>query len=86
MLTLAIIALFAAQFHPKGQAFLATDLGAFVVVALSIVAIVAMLPGVLFGNVLNLLLIGMWGYMAYPRVGAAKRWLVSNLRSLRLPR
>ena len=74
--TIVVIAFIAAQFHPKGKAFLASDAGAAATVALSAVAILSMLPGVLTGQILSLLLIGVWAWVAYPRLAQAKAWFV----------
>lgn len=73
LITLAIVAFFVAQFTPRGQAFLSTDKGALAVVVLAVLAIASMLPGALVGSVVDVIFIAVWGWIAYPRLGAAGR-------------
>lgn len=79
IMTILIILFVVAQFHPKGQAFLASEVGSVVTVALAALAIIGMLPGLLLGNILNLLFIGLWVWVAYPRLPIAKAWLVRKI-------
>lgn len=72
-INIAILAFIVAQFIPRGRQFLSSDRGALVTVAVSGVAIVTMLPAALTGSILSIVFIGIWGYVAYPRLTDAKR-------------
>lgn len=80
---IATIAFMVAQFVPQGQAFLATRKGAAATVVLAAFAILSMIPGLLMGSIANAVFIGLWGWVAYPRLSEAKRFARDTLR---LPR
>lgn len=82
-LTLAVVLFIVAQFTARGQAFLSTPMGALATVVLAAVAILSMLPGLLMGNPLSLILVGLWCYIAYPRLDAAKLGVKELVRKLR---
>ena len=84
VITLLVIAFIFAQFHPRGRIFLNSDAGAATTVAVAAVAALSMIPGLLLGQVLNIAFIAIWGFVAYPRLGAAKRYIKYHLP--RLPR
>lgn len=73
LINIAIIAFFVAQFTPRGQAFLATDNGSLAVVVLAVIAVGGMLPGAMLGDVVSVIMIAVWAWIAYPRLGAAGR-------------
>ena len=73
LITLAVVAFFVAQFTPRGQAFLATERGSLAVVALAVVAVASMAPGIVGGSVVDMVFAGVWVWIAYPRLGAASR-------------
>lgn len=81
-LNIVIIAFLIAQFTPAGRAFLSTGLGAAATVGLAAVSIVFMLPGLLAGHVANLLFIGLWGWVAYPRLPLATSYIKGQARKL----
>lgn len=83
LITVLIIALIVAQFHPKGQAFLSTDKGAATVVGVSALAILGLIPSIVFGgSILSLAFAGIWGYMGYQRLPGAKAFASRQMKRL----
>lgn len=81
--TVLIIALIVAQFTPKGQAFLATDKGAAAVVGVSALAILGLIPSIVFGHsVISLAFAGIWGYMGYQRLSGARAFASRQMKRL----
>lgn len=82
LLNIAIIAFVIAQFTPAGQAFLATGLGSAVAVGIAALAILSMLPGLMAGSLVSLVFIGLWGWVAYPRLPLAITYVKGQARKI----
>ena len=75
-LNLIVVVFIIAQFVPEGQKFLSTDLGGFVTVVLAGLCIISMLPSLLLGNIISLIFIGIWCWIAWPKIHLAKKFFL----------
>lgn len=81
--TFLVLMLIVAQFHPKGQEFLATDAGSAAFVGIAALAILSALPGAMLGHPFSVAVVLLWSYFSYPRLHSAKRYASTVARRIR---